>query len=49
MGGSSCTGPIRKEGLQAIMLDGELKLWGSLLTQVPLHYIWCATTLPLFS
>ena len=28
MGVNLCTGPIRKEELQAVMLDGELELWG---------------------
>ena len=25
----SCTGPIRKEELQAVILGGELELWGA--------------------
>ena len=37
---SSCTGPIMKEELQAVMLGGELELWGSLLARVPLQYRW---------
>ena len=30
MGVSSCTGPITNEELQAVMLGGELELWGDL-------------------
>ena len=30
MGVISCTGPITNEELQAVMLDGELELWGDL-------------------
>ena len=37
MGVSSCTGPIMNEELQAVMLDGELGLWGSSLALVPLQ------------
>ena len=29
MGVSSCTGPIRRDELQAVMLGGELGLWGA--------------------
>ena len=38
MGVSSCTGPIMKEELQAVMLGWELELWGSSLAPVPLQY-----------
>ena len=38
MGVGSCTGPIRKEESQAIMLGGELELWGSLLAPVPSQF-----------
>ena len=34
MGVSLCTGPITNEELQAVMLGGELELWGSLLVPV---------------
>ena len=39
---SSCTGPIMNEELQAVMLGGELKLWGggSSLAPVPMQYRW---------
>ena len=30
MGVSLCTGPITNEELQAVMLGGELELWGDL-------------------
>ena len=29
MGVHSCTGPIRREELQAVMLGGELVMWGA--------------------
>ena len=35
IGVSSYTGPIMKEELQAVMLGGELGLWGSSLAPVP--------------
>ena len=35
MGVSLCTGPIMNEELQAVMLGGELGLWGSSLAPVP--------------
>ena len=38
MGVSSCTGPIMKKELQAVMLGGELEWWGSSLAPVPLQY-----------
>ena len=37
MGVSSCTRPIMKEELQAVMLGSELELWGSWLSPIPLQ------------
>ena len=38
MGVSSCTEPVTNEELQAVMLGGELELWGSLLAPVPSQF-----------
>ena len=35
MGVSLCTGPIRREELQTVMLGGKWEWWGSSLAPVP--------------
>ena len=43
MGVSLCTGPIKDEELQAVMLGGELEIWGRLLAPVPSELSWIVT------
>ena len=38
MGVSLCSGPITNEEFRAVMLGGELELWGSLLVPVPSQF-----------